>query len=107
MTRTLTAKISLAIAGSSSAAMGSYHFFLPSMLHWDRFVTKIPDSIQWALFSINFFFSYLLLAGVGTFSAWSPQQKYLERSKAAQERWRPCTKCANITAGATSLGLGV
>ena len=63
MTRTLTAKIALAIAGSSSAAMGAYHFFLPSMFHWDRFVTKIPDSIQWALFSINFFFSYLLLAG--------------------------------------------
>ena len=63
MTRTLTAKIALAIAGSSSAAMGAYHFFLPSMFHWDRFVTKVPDSIQWALFSINFFFSYLLLAG--------------------------------------------
>jgi hypothetical protein len=63
MTRTLTAKIALAISGSSSAAMGAYHFFLPSMFHWDRFVTKIPDSIQWALFSINFFFSYLLLAG--------------------------------------------
>src|SRR5437773_9608727 len=67
MTRTRNAKIALAIAGSSSAAMGAYHFFLPSMFHWDRFVTKVPDSIQWALFSINFFFSYLLLAGVGTF----------------------------------------
>src|SRR5712691_8626987 len=63
MTRTLTAKIALAIAGSFSSAMGAYHFFLPSMFHWDRFVTRIPSSIQWALFSINFFFSYLLLAG--------------------------------------------
>jgi hypothetical protein len=43
--------------------MGAYHFFLPSMFHWDRFVKKIPGVIQWGLFSINFFFSFLLLAG--------------------------------------------
>jgi hypothetical protein len=43
--------------------MGAYHFFLPSMFHWDRFVTKVPGAIRWGLFSINFFFSFLLLAG--------------------------------------------
>ena len=63
MTRTRTAKIALAIAALCSCAMGTYHFFLPSMFHWDRFVTKIPSVIQWALFSINFFFSFLLVAG--------------------------------------------
>ena len=63
MTRARTAKIALAIAASFSCAMGAYHFFLPSMFHWDAFVKKIPGVIQWALFSINFFFSFLLLAG--------------------------------------------
>jgi hypothetical protein len=63
MTRALIAKIALVIAASSSCAMGAYHFVLPSMFHWEAFVKKIPSVIQWALFSINFFFSFLLLAG--------------------------------------------
>ena len=63
MTRARTAKVALAVAASSSCAMGAYHFFLPSMFHWDAFVKEIPGVIQWALFSINFFFSFLLLAG--------------------------------------------
>src|SRR6266480_3150622 len=63
MTRSRTATIALAFAASSSCLMCAYHFFLPSMFHWDRFVTKIPDAIRWGLFSINFFFSFLLLAG--------------------------------------------
>ena len=63
MTRKRIASIALAIAASSSSAMGAYHFFLPSMFHWDADVKQIPSVIQWALFSINFFFSVLLLAG--------------------------------------------
>src|SRR6266446_4098094 len=63
MTRSRTATIALAVAASSSCLMGAYHFFLPSMFHWDRFVTKVPGAIRWGLFSINFFFSFLLLAG--------------------------------------------
>ena len=63
MNRSRTATIALAIAASSSCLMGAYHFFLPSMFHWDRFVNKIPGAIRWGLFSINFFFSFLLLAG--------------------------------------------
>ena len=63
MTRSRTATIALAFAASSSCLMGAYHFFLPSMFHWDRFVTKVPGAIRWGLFSINFFFSFLLLAG--------------------------------------------
>src|ERR1700704_4865330 len=63
MNRSRTATIALAVAASSSCLMGAYHFFLPSMFHWDRFVTKVPGAIRWGLFSINFFFSFLLLAG--------------------------------------------
>ena len=63
MTRKLAATVALAIAASCSSAMGAYHFFLPFMFHWGRFLTKVPQPIPWALFSINFFFSFLLLAG--------------------------------------------
>jgi hypothetical protein len=63
MTRKLTATVALTIAASCSSAMGAYHFFLPSMFHWSNFLTKVPQPIPWALFSINFFFSFLLLAG--------------------------------------------
>ena len=63
MTPKRTATISLGVAGLFSSAMGAYHFFLPSQFHWGRFLTKVPQPIPWALFSINFFFSFLLLAG--------------------------------------------
>lgn len=63
MTRSRTATIALVLAASNSCLMGAYHFFLPSMFHWDRFVKDIPGAIRWGLFSINFFFSFLLLAG--------------------------------------------
>ena len=63
MIRKRIASIALAIAASSSSAMGAYHFFLPSMFHWDVDVRAIPSVIQWGLFSINVFFSFLLLAG--------------------------------------------
>lgn len=63
MTRSRTATIALALAASNSCLMGAYHFFLPSMFHWDVFVKKVPGAIRWGLFSINFFFSFLLLAG--------------------------------------------
>jgi hypothetical protein len=63
MTRKRTATVALAIAASCSSAMGAYHFFLPSMFRWGAFLKKVPEPIPWALFSINFFFSFLLLAG--------------------------------------------
>ena len=63
MTRKSTATVALAVAASCSSAMGTYHFFLPSMFHWGAFLKKVPEPIPWALFSINFFFSFLLLAG--------------------------------------------
>ncbi len=63
MSRKSTATVALAIAASCSSLMGAYHFFLPSMFHWGAFLKKVPEPIPWALFSINFFFSSLLLAG--------------------------------------------
>jgi hypothetical protein len=51
----------LLTAGTLSAAMGLYHFFLPSQFEWARYVEGLPPIIRWALFSINSFFSFLLL----------------------------------------------
>ena len=63
MIRKSTATVALAIAASCSSGMGAYHFFLPSIFQWRAFLKKVPEPIPWALFSINFFFSFLLLAG--------------------------------------------
>jgi len=63
MTRKRIATVALTVAASCSSAMGAYHFFLPSMFHWGANLKKVPEPIPWALFSINFFFSFLLLAG--------------------------------------------
>jgi hypothetical protein len=43
--------------------MGAFHFFLPQVFHWARYVAKVPAPIRWGLFSINVFFSTLLLWG--------------------------------------------
>jgi hypothetical protein len=56
-------KTLLVIAGSSSSAMAAFHFVLPHVFGWERFVNNIPSPIRWALFSINVFFSTLLLWG--------------------------------------------
>lgn len=70
LTRKGVATLSLAVAASSSTLMGAYHFFLPWQFHWGLFLRKVPQPIPWALFSINFFFSFLLVAGgVLTFRA--------------------------------------
>ena len=63
MTLKLTATISLAVGASLSSLMGAYHFFLPWQFRWGAFLKKVPQPIPWALFSMNFFFSFLLLAG--------------------------------------------
>jgi len=63
MTRKLAATVALTISASFSSAMAAYHFFLPTEFHWGKFLKQVPQPIPWALFSINFFFSFLLLAG--------------------------------------------
>jgi hypothetical protein len=63
MTRQHIAIKALGIAAASSCTMASYHFALPFVWHWSRFVAHIPATIRWGIFSINAFFSFLLLAG--------------------------------------------
>ena len=56
-------KTCLVIAGLASSAMAVFHFVLPHVFGWARFVSDIPSPIRWGLFSINIFFSTLLLWG--------------------------------------------
>lgn len=56
-------KITLVIGGLLTTGMALYHFWLPSIWKWNNFVSTIPGTISWGLFSINFFFSLLLLSG--------------------------------------------
>ncbi|MBI1744935.1 tetratricopeptide repeat protein [Candidatus Acetothermia bacterium] len=56
-------KPSLLIAGISSAAMALYHFWLPYQWGWESKLSNTPAALSWGLFSINFFFSVLLLGG--------------------------------------------
>ena len=53
---------SLLAAGILTASMGLYHFWLPAQFGWARELAQ-DRMLQWALLSINTFFSYLLLAG--------------------------------------------
>ena len=45
--------------------MGLYHFWLPAQFGWGEELAQVR-MLQWALLSINTFFSYLLLAGGAT-----------------------------------------
>jgi hypothetical protein len=56
-------KTCLLIGGVASVAMAIFHFFLPHVFGWARFVSHIPAPIRWGLFSLNVFFSSLLLWG--------------------------------------------
>jgi hypothetical protein len=51
----------LLLGGGMSVAMALYHFFLPVQFHWAKSVGEIPTILQWSLFALNFFFSWLLL----------------------------------------------
>lgn len=56
-------KTCLVIAGFASTAMAAFHFVLPHIFGWSRFVNNIPSPIRWGLFAINVFFSVMLLGG--------------------------------------------
>src|SRR5258706_3415265 len=62
MTRQPALDQSLLAAGILTASMGLYHFWLPAQFGWGEDLAK-DRMLQWALLSINAFFSYLLLAG--------------------------------------------
>src|ERR1700730_7257770 len=63
MARENLRKACLVIAGIASSFMAAFHFVLPHVFGWARFVNNIPSPIRWGLFSINVFFSALLLWG--------------------------------------------
>ena len=63
MARENLRKAFLVIGGMASSAMAAFHFVLPHVFGWARFVNNIPSPIRWGLFSINVFFSALLLWG--------------------------------------------
>jgi len=56
-------KALLLTAGVASAGMAAFHFFLPTVFQWSRFMTTVPASIRWGMYAINAFFSALLLLG--------------------------------------------
>jgi hypothetical protein len=43
--------------------MAGYHFILPYAWEWGPSLDVLPPAIRWGSYSINFFMSYLLLAG--------------------------------------------
>jgi hypothetical protein len=63
----------LLLGGGMSVAMALYHFFLPVQFHWAKSVGATPAILQWSLFALNFFFSWLLLVvGLAVLAAgWS------------------------------------
>ena len=63
MTARRLAKLGLLLGGLGSCAMATYHFFLPYAWNWDRALHTLPPAIQWGSNSINFFMSFLMLAG--------------------------------------------
>lgn len=56
-------RVVLVVAGASSAGMGAYHFFLPHIWGWERWLIGLPPMIHWGVHAINTFFSALLFAG--------------------------------------------
>ena len=57
------ARVALLIGSAGSCAMASYHFFIPYALGWGSSLDTLPPAIRWGSYSINFFMSYLMLAG--------------------------------------------
>ena len=56
-------KTSLLVAGVFSSGMALYHFILPYHLGWKDSIIEVTAMINWAIFSLNHFFSFLLLWG--------------------------------------------
>ena len=62
-TRPMIVKALLLTAGVASAAMAAFHFFLPTVFQWSRYMATVPTSIRWGVDALNAFFSTLLLLG--------------------------------------------
>ncbi|MGH7726306.1 MAG: hypothetical protein ACREOU_12840 [Candidatus Eiseniibacteriota bacterium] len=53
--------VSLAVAGINDCGMALYHFFLPFHMGWGPYLDGVPTSIVWALYTLNFSWSLLVL----------------------------------------------
>lgn len=51
------------IASVLTVLMGFSHFFVPAFLPWQEFTAELYPPISWALYAMNFFFSFLLTWG--------------------------------------------
>lgn len=60
-------KAGLLAGGILTLALGAYHFWLPVIFNWPKYMAGEPATVQWGHYSINFFFSALLVLG-GTLS---------------------------------------
>ncbi len=53
--------LALYIGGGLSMSMGAFHLFLPTVFGWSAGMRSAPSSLQWALSSLNVFWSLLIL----------------------------------------------
>ncbi len=63
MTSVQFARVTLIIAGSATTGLAAFHFLVPYVFAWARFVDPLPPELRWTLFSMNAFLSLLLLIG--------------------------------------------
>jgi hypothetical protein len=65
----MKARTSLFIGSAHSVIVGGYHFLLPKLWGWKAATSELVDSIEWALYALNFLFSFQLCAG-GIMAIW-------------------------------------
>jgi hypothetical protein len=53
--------LALYVGGGLSMGMGAFHLFLPTIFGWTAAMRSAPSSLQWALSSLNVFWSLLIL----------------------------------------------
>jgi hypothetical protein len=63
MSNHMLVRTSVAVAAINTTGLAAYHFFLPRLWNWDSALVQMPPAIRWASYSINFFFSFLLICG--------------------------------------------
>ena len=51
------------LAGIATLGMGAFHLVLPQVFGWGPYVKTLPPAIHWGVYSINCFFSVLLILG--------------------------------------------
>ncbi len=63
------------VASLMTVLMGLSHFFVPYLYPWEQHLEGINPAIVWALYAMNFFFSFLLTwGGILTFISYSTGQ---------------------------------